>query len=132
MEQAGASASLVDALCKPRMNLDDVQNIALILDCSGSMKERLPDGRSKMDAAKEALAEFVEKIPAGLAVSFVVYGHELEPGCKAVKVMRPLGEVDAKAKQRLARDINLLEPAGHTPIAAALRAAGRTLRGPRV
>jgi hypothetical protein len=50
LTEAGAPASLIDALQKEHMSLDDVQNFALVLDCSGSMKEKLPrrpdqDGR---------------------------------------------------------------------------------------
>src|SRR5512135_1487679 len=37
LTEAGAPATLIDALQKKRMRLDDVQNFALVLDCSGSM-----------------------------------------------------------------------------------------------
>ena len=57
LARAGAPASLIAALQERRMGLDDVQNFALIVDCSGSMKESMPDGRTKMDAAKAVLTE---------------------------------------------------------------------------
>src|SRR5262245_41783707 len=44
LARLGANKTLIDALEKPRMALDDVQNFALIVDCSGSMQETLPDG----------------------------------------------------------------------------------------
>jgi hypothetical protein len=44
---AGATASLIVALQKKRMSLDDVQNFALVVDCSGGMKEKQPGGLSR-------------------------------------------------------------------------------------
>src|SRR5262249_25552596 len=127
--KAGATPALVDALHKKRMSLDDVRNFALILDCSGSMQEKLPDGRTKMDAAKAVMTDLIGKIPDGLALSLTVYGHDAAAKCKAVEVKRPLGEVDSAARAELAQAIAALEPVGHTPIAAALRAAGQSLSG---
>src|SRR3954454_23891227 len=69
LAKAGAPPALVAALQERRGGLDDVRNFALIVDCSGSMKESLPDGRSKMDAAKEVLTELVKRVPDGLSVS---------------------------------------------------------------
>jgi Mg-chelatase subunit ChlD len=129
LTQAGAPATLIDALQKKRMSLEDVQNFALVLDCSGSMKEKLPDGRTKMDAAKAVLTELVQKIPDGLNVSLTLYGQDVAAECQAVEVKRSLSPIDAAERQALAEIIAGLEPVGHTPIAAALRAAGGTLEG---
>lgn len=129
LTKAGAPAALIDALQKKRMRLDDVQNFALVLDCSGSMKEKLSDGRTKMDAAKAVLTELVQKIRDGLNVSLTLYGHDVAAECQAVEVKRPLGQINSAERQALTEIIAGLEPVGHTPIAAALRAAGGTLEG---
>jgi Mg-chelatase subunit ChlD len=129
LRKAGASPALIEALQTKRMALDDVRNLALILDCSGSMQESLPDDRSKMDAAKAVLTDLVKRIPDGMSVSFTVYGHNAALKCQAVEVKRPLGPVDSAAKAELARIIAGLQPQGATPIAAALRAAGGTQEG---
>ena len=112
-----------------RMSLEDVQNFALIIDCSGSMKEKLPDRRTKMDAAKAVLTELVQKIPEGLNVSLTLYGHDVAAECKAVEVKRSLGPINSAERQALTEIIAGLEPVGYTPIAAGLRAAGGTLEG---
>ena len=122
-------ATLIDALQKKRMSLEDVQNFALVIDCSGSMKETLPDGRTKMDAAKAVLTELVQKIPDGLNVSLTLYGHDAAAECKAVEVKRSLSPINSAERQALTEIIAGLEPVGYTPIAAALRAAGGTLEG---
>jgi hypothetical protein len=129
LRRAGATPALIDSLQEKRTKLDDVQNFALIVDCSGSMKERLPDGRTKMDAARAVLTELVRKIPDGLNVSLTLYGHDAAAKCEAVEVKRPLGEIDATAREDLTRAIDALKAVGATPIAAALRAAGQTLKG---
>jgi hypothetical protein len=111
------------------MSLDDVQNFALVLDCSGSMKEKLPDGRTKMDAAKAVLSELVQKIPDGLNVSLTLYGQDVAAECQAVEVKRSLSPINSAEREALKKIVAGLEPVGHTPIAAALRAAGGTLEG---
>ena len=81
------------------MALEDVRNFALILDCSGSMQEKFPDGRTKMEAAKAILTELVQKIRDGMSLSLTVYGHDAALKCQAVEVKRPLGEVNAAARE---------------------------------
>jgi Mg-chelatase subunit ChlD len=129
LTEAGAPATLIDALQKKRMSLEDVQNFALVLDCSGSMKEKLPDGRTKMDAAKAVLSELVQKIPDGLNVSLTLYGQDVAAECQAVEVKRSLSPINSAEREALKKIVAGLEPVGHTPIAAALRAAGGTLEG---
>ncbi len=129
LAKAGASPALIAALQKPRASLADVQNVALILDCSGSMKEIMPDGRTKMDAAKAVLTDMVKSIPAGLNVCFIIYGHDVALKCKAVKVVRPLASFADADRSGLMAAIAALRPTGHTPIALSLRTAGEQLMG---
>ncbi len=105
----------------------EVSDIAIILDCSGSMSEKTDDGKVKMDVAREVVAELIRKIPQGLHVTFIIYGHDIEEGCKAVKIVRPLSELDAIGRESLVHFISKLQPVGHTPIALALEAAGKEL-----
>jgi Mg-chelatase subunit ChlD len=125
--KAGATPALLDALEKRRMLQSDVVNYAVILDCSGSMKDKTPDGESKMTAAKRVVAELIQKIPDGKQVCFLIYGHDAALKCEAVKVVRPLKELDASAKASLTKFIADLEPVGHTPIALSLRMASDAL-----
>jgi len=60
-----------------RGDLPQAQSVAIVFDCSGSMGQRLADGRTRLDAGKAAVAELL----AGMAtsgrwdVSLWLYGH---------------------------------------------------------
>jgi hypothetical protein len=130
LKKAGASPKLLAAMQKNRSAVgkaSDVSDFAIILDCSGSMRERTKDGPSKMEAAKEVVTRLIHDIPNGLGLTFLVYGHDAGLKCRAVKVVRPLGELDDAAKAELKHFIARLQPVGHTPIELALRTAGREL-----
>jgi hypothetical protein len=62
-----------------------------------------------------------------LRLTFIVYGHNRQQECQAVKIVRSLEEIDASGKLQLAQAIGQLQPAGATPIALALRTAGSEL-----
>jgi len=110
-----------------------ITDFAIVLDCSGSMKEPTPEGETKMAAAKRVVTDLVQKMPDGLNVTFVIYGHEVfgaanDPrNCQAVKVARPLGQLDAAGKSDLVNMIDSLRPTGATPVALSLRTAGAEL-----
>ncbi len=137
LKAAGASAKLLTALQAPRevspQTAELITNFALVLDCSGSMKEKTKEGETKMVAAKRVVTDLIRKIPEGLNVTFVIYGHEVfgtaeDPrNCQAVKIARPLSPLDAAAKSGLSRLVQGLQPTGATPIALSLRVAGEEL-----
>jgi hypothetical protein len=102
-------------------------DLVIILDCSGSMDEKTPDGISKMDAAKKVLGEMIPKIPNGMRTCFMIYGHDADLDCQAVKVVHPLASMDVEGKAELTKFINGLRPVGATPIALSLRIAGKEL-----
>jgi hypothetical protein len=60
-----------------RGDLPQAQSVAIVFDCSGSMGQRLADGRTRLDAGRAAVAELL----AGMAtsgrwdVSLWLYGH---------------------------------------------------------
>jgi len=105
----------------------DVANLAIILDCSGSMRDRTREGPSKMEAAKRLVTKLLRDIPNGKRLAFLVYGHNVEQKCQAIKVMHALRELDDAGKEELAQQISELRPMGWTPIALSLRAAGQEL-----
>lgn len=136
LKQAGASEKLLAAMAGQRpapAQGGDITDVAIILDCSGSMRESTKDGQAKMTVAKRVVADLINKIPDGLNVTFVIYGHEVygnaqDPrNCQAVKVARPLSPLDASGKAQLSRIIAGLQPTGATPIALSLRTAGQEL-----
>jgi hypothetical protein len=143
LKKAGASDKLIKFMQGDRSGgtpvrtvgtpVSKLTDLAIILDCSGSMNEKTKEGRSKMAVAKEVTAELVQKLPLDLLnVTFVIYGHEVYPqdaqrNCQAVKVVRPLSRLEEKGKAELAQFIASLKPAGHAPIALALETAGKEL-----
>jgi Mg-chelatase subunit ChlD len=125
LRDAGATDELIRAMKEGGKGADTpepISDLALVLDVSASMNEKTSDGRAKIDVAKEVVSELVRRIPEGLNVSVVVYGHA--PGCSAVKVLRPLSELKAADREPLASQLQGLQPVGNTPIALALRQAG--------
>ena len=63
-----SNISLITLLCAGVMvaeaHAETDRSIALILDASGSMKAALTDGKTRMEAAKTAVAEFVTGLAA--------------------------------------------------------------------
>lgn len=127
LAKANAPAALIDALQAKRIQIGDVTDFVVILDCSGSMKDEIAKKQSKMDAAKKVVGELFQAIPNGRNLALIVYGHDAKLECQAVKVVRPLGPVDDDARKELADALAGFEPAGHTPIANSLVAAGGVL-----
>ncbi len=130
LRDAGATDTLIAAMTKPRAAeeaAEPISDLAIVLDVSGSMKEATPDGPSKMEVAREVVGELIEKIPAGLNVTLVVYGHRA--GCSAVQALRPLSELKESDKQGLITTVAKLQPVGNTPIALALRRTGEQFAG---
>ena len=137
LKGAGASEKLLTALQTARnistQTAELITNFAIVLDCSGSMKETTKEGETKMEAAKRVVADLIQKIPEGLNVTFVIYGHEVfapadnPRNCQAVKVARPLIPLDASGKSELSRLVAGLKPTGATPIALSLKVAGEEL-----
>ncbi len=138
LKKAGASDKLLAAMAKTgaaagAVAARDISDLAIILDCSGSMREATKEGESKMAAAKRVVADLVNKIPNGLNVTLVIYGHEVFGGaedprnCQAVKVARPLAPLDDAGKSELSALIGRLQPTGATPIALSLRVTGEEL-----
>jgi Mg-chelatase subunit ChlD len=135
LKRAGASDRLVDYLQQNRNPVtrgSDISDFVVILDCSGSMQDRTPDGVSKMDAAKRVVSEFIRDIPNGRRLAFIVYGHKLygqdkAKGCQAVEVLMPLQPLDERLKGQVTQAISQLQPLGWTPIATALQTAGTEL-----
>ena len=129
LKKAGASETLLAALPGKRDAHPNVEitDFAIILDCSASMAEPTKEGPAKMTVAKRVVTELVQKIPEGLNLAFLIYGHDKDLKCQAVKVARPMSVLDAGGRAELVRMIAGLQPEGATPIALALRAAGAEL-----
>ena len=99
--------------------------VELILDASGSMYNKVEDGRFRITAAKEVMAQFIEGLPNdGLDVGLRIYGSQIKPGepgaCQDSKLFVPINGVD---KPALAAAVKNTLALGSTPIAYSLRLA---------
>jgi Mg-chelatase subunit ChlD len=132
LKRANASEAVLAAMrgertTPTRADSPRVTDFAIVLDCSGSMAEKTSDGESKMVEAKRVVAALVARLPERLRVALVVYGHDRDLNCDAVKIARPLAPIDLSGKSDLQAQVAALQPVGGTPIASALELAGREL-----
>lgn len=103
--------------------------MVLVLDSSGSMKERASGGETKIAAAKKALDRVIGSLPADRAVGLRVYGAEVfsrnDPGaCQDSQLVVP---VESGNRQQLRQAIRGYKPYGETPIGYALQEAAKDL-----
>ncbi len=108
---------------------DDFGRLVLVLDSSGSMKEPTIGGGTRIAAAKQALAEVVEGLPADAEVGLRVFGSEVfsrtdKGACTDTRNVVPVGPADRDA---LADAVADYRPYGETPIGNALRGAAEDL-----
>ncbi|MEV7286392.1 VWA domain-containing protein [Streptomyces sp. NPDC093252] len=105
--------------------------VNLVLDVSGSMRERDIDGQSRMAAAKQAFNEVLDATPEEVRLGIRTLGADYpgddrERGCEDTAQLYPVGPLDrTEAKTAVAT----LAPTGWTPIGPALLAAAGDFDG---
>jgi hypothetical protein len=95
------------------------------------MNARLPDGTSRMDAAKSAVEELVNSLPADTRLAFRAYGHQSprqSKNCKDTALLAPFDAV-ASNKAAIIDTAKALQPQGYTPITLSLTLAAQDLAG---
>jgi hypothetical protein len=117
-------------------------SIAIVLDCSGSMLDLTPNGRTKFDEAKKALAVVLALVPQGTTVSLWTFS-QLPEGVNQIfegdpiaaepeLTIRPLrtpAAWDLNQLDDLARKLDQLRPYLGTPLVQAMwKAADTDLR----
>lgn len=106
--------------------------IQLILDASGSMFKTLEDGRYRIVAAKEVLADTISALPAGddMNVGLRIYGAQTEAlseeACTDSELVVPMQGFDRAA---LLDAVRGTQARGATPIAYSLELALEDFRG---
>lgn len=107
----------------------DDGSLLLIMDSSGSMNSRGPDGEKLIDGAKGALNDLVAGLPDEKEVGLRVYGHTVpnddeENGCKDTELIHPVGPLD---REELTSAIEGYDAKGFTPIGLSLEEAANDL-----
>ncbi len=108
---------------------DEPVNIMIVLDASGSMRER-QEGRSKMDIAKSALKMVLRTMPQNVRVGLRVYGHQSPKrfhDCQDTRLEIPLDYLNYRLFTRV---LDNIEPRGYTPLAYSLQKCERDFFGP--
>lgn len=101
--------------------------VALILDASGSMLQRL-DGRRRIEIARDVLTTAIrEQIPAGTPLALRVFGHQEPNACRS-DLEIPLAPLDPQAAASTIAGIQAMNLA-RTPIADSLAAVRADLGG---
>ncbi|WP_019244461.1 MULTISPECIES: VWA domain-containing protein [Bacillus] len=103
--------------------LEGNTNIAILLDASGSMAQKI-GGKTKMDLAKNAINEFVASMPEGANVSLRVYGHkgsnsdsDKKSSCNSTEIVYDLKPYNSSV---FTSSLGKFQPTGWTPIAKAI------------
>lgn len=111
----------------------------LVVDSSASMAEDDAPG-PRIDAAKQASAALMEKLPEGTPTSLITYGANTDDlpesqaaSCEDITVLRPLAPLEADAEGpgggTVTAAIDGLAPGGFTPIGRSLEIAAAELAG---
>lgn len=106
---AGSTAAAVD-------KESGGSDLMLVLDASGSMWGQVQN-EHKIVIARRVLADLIGKVPAGVNIGLVAYGHRREADCDDIETVVPLGPTDVAA---LIKKINSLNARGKTPITKTL------------
>ncbi|NGQ97045.1 VWA domain-containing protein [Brevibacillus sp. SYP-B805] len=116
----------------PRYQFKEQYNVEIILDASGSMAEQM-DGKTRMEAAKEAIREFAASLPKEAHVALRVYGHkgsgkesDKALSCGSSELVYGMQPYDA---QKLQNALSRFQPTGYTPIAYSLQEALKDFTG---
>jgi uncharacterized protein YegL len=105
------------------------QSIALILDASGSMNARLSEGRTRIEAAKAAVEEIVEKLPADARLSLRAYGHQsptVKHDCRDTELLVDFDGL-ARSKASILARTRAIKAQGYTPITTVLKLAAEDI-----
>lgn len=100
------------------------ENIMLVLDASGSMWGQI-NGKSKVEIARETVADVLGTWKADNAIGLVAYGHRRKGDCTDIETLIEPGPLD---KAAFLSTVNGLNAKGMTPLSAAVKHAAGVLK----
>ena len=95
----------------------------LVFDVSNSMWGQV-EGRSKIEIAREVIADLLDEWNPDADLGLVAYGHRRAGDCGDIEQVLPIAPVDPR---RFSDVVNSLVPRGKTPLTAAVREAAEIL-----
>ena len=117
-------AAMVAASPAPAQN-----STLLVLDASGSMNARLPDGQTRIDAAKKAVADLISRMDPNTRLALRAYGHQSptqKKDCKDTALLVGFAPIASNRAEVIAQAQGL-QARGYTPITHALTAAAQDI-----
>src|SRR5262245_2505805 len=118
-------ATTVLVACTTDALAETGRSVSLVLDASGSMNAKLPDGATRIGAAKAAVADLVGKLPGETRLALRAYGHQSPTQAKNCQDTSLLVGFDAAARNKSAviAAANTIRAQGYTPITHVLKIA---------
>jgi hypothetical protein len=107
----------------------DARSVSLVLDASGSMTAKLPDGQTRIDAAKKAVVDLVGRMDGTTRLALRAYGHQSpanQKNCKDTELLVDFAPISSTRNEVIAT-AQALHARGYTPITLALTAAAQDL-----
>ncbi|WP_164512247.1 vWA domain-containing protein [Oceaniglobus ichthyenteri] len=108
------------ACAAPALAADDV---VIVYDASGSMWGQI-DGISKIEIARDVMADLVAGWDTGTNLGLVAYGHRNQGDCTDIETLITPGPMQ---KNEFLAAINAIKPLGKTPISASVQHAADLL-----
>ena len=108
------------ACAAPGSAADDV---VIVYDASGSMWGQI-DGVSKIEIARDVLADLVDEWDEGTNLGLVAYGHRSQGDCTDIETLIAPGPLD---RASFIDTVNGIRPVGKTPISASVQHAADLL-----
>ena len=98
------------------------RTIALVMDASGSMNARLPNGETRIEVAKRAIKGVAALVPPEARLSLRLYGAQSpssRKNCEDTNLVVPSGPASATGSA-IAASVDAVRAQGYTPIAYSL------------
>ena len=114
---------MVNPFTKQKIEENMNVNLEIILDASGSMKQKIGD-KTMMEIAKESIEKVISEMPANTKVGLRVFGHKgdntaskKQESCSANELISPIETLN---KDKLKNSLAPIQPTGWTSIAKSI------------
>ena len=111
------------AIATPLSVAAAAEDVVIVYDASGSMWGQI-DGTSKIEIARDVMADLVTGWSDDINLGLVAYGHRSEGDCRDIETLIEPGPLD---RASFISTVNSIRPKGKTPISAAVQHAAELL-----
>ena len=105
------------------------RSVLVVLDASGSMNAQLPEGRTRLEAAKAAVGDVVGSLAPDTRLALRVYGHQSttdKKDCEDSELVAGFAPL-SQGKAALLDKVAGLKARGYTPITLSLQLAAQDI-----